>query len=107
MSVIGNEAEARYRAGSKYLPLHFQRILEACPALWAFPNVIQVILLGYFSIDTGTVYSLNILYTKFFSLTNRRVKIYYFFSSLSKNCVSVYVCVCVWLHHKQSLNHFN
>lgn len=74
--------------------LHFLCTLKACPDLSAFADVTQLFLLNYFNVDTENLFSLNILYANFCSLTNRRLKVYFFFLVLSKRYV------CVWLHHK-------
>lgn len=59
--------------------LHFQCTLKACPDLSTFADVTQLFLLNYFNVDTENLCSLNILYAKFGSLTNKRLKFYYFF----------------------------
>lgn len=65
MDVIGNGA--RYRARSE-LHFPFSVTLKACPDLSAFADVIQLLLLNYFSVDTENLCSLNILYTPNFAL---------------------------------------
>lgn len=62
--------------------LHFQCTLKACPDLSTFADVTQLFLLYYFNTDSESLCSLNILYAKFCSLTNKRLKFYNFFSSL-------------------------